>query len=186
MSETSTTSLVSKASAVKQMSKASTTSLVTETSDIKFETEFCIFTDGSALGNSKESPAGYAMYIPCVKKLLSKGMFGTNNQAELNAIKFTLWYVKENIEYFKNKIKNGIYILTDSLYSMNCVLGKYKAKANINLIVICRQFYEDLKNMGYNVEFHHVAAHTGKKDFVSYCNNIVDMSAKKRAYELRG
>ena len=51
-----------------------------------------IYTDGSALKNSQESPAGAAFYIPSMRILRSKSFIGTNNIAELIAIDYALWY----------------------------------------------------------------------------------------------
>lgn len=151
-----------------------------------YSNELTVFTDGSALSNKKDAPAGWAMYIPCKKRLISKGMFGTNNQAELEAIRYALWYMKEHINDYMPFIKEGkIYFLSDSEYSINTIKGKYKVKANKNKIAVCRILIEDLAKMGYTVHFEHVMAHTGGKDFVSYNNNIVDVTARKRATEMR-
>ena len=140
---------------------------------------FCIFTDGSALGNKQNAPAGAAFYIPSMKKLFSKSMYGTNNQAELEAIRYALWYFRENLS--KN-IKGEVEIFTDSSYSINAISGKWK-KITINLekIELIRQWILELKANGTHIKFIHVDAHTGKKDFVSINNDIVDKEARRQA-----
>ena len=152
-----------------------------------FSKELTVFTDGSALCNKKDAPAGWAMYIPCKKVLISKGMFGTNNQAELEAIRYALWYLKEHINDYASYVHDAkIFILSDSEYSINTITGRYKPKTNTNKILACQILIRDLKKLGYKICFHHVMAHTGGSDYVSYNNNIVDVAARKRATELKG
>lgn len=154
--------------------------------NMDFSKEMCVFTDGSALCNKKDAPAGWAMYIPVKKVLISKGMFGTNNQAELEAIRFALWFLKENINDYTSYIHdNHIFLLSDSEYSINAITGKNKVKANENKIKACRIMIKELKQMGYTIRFEHVMAHTGGTDFVSFNNNIVDMAARKKATEMK-
>ena len=140
---------------------------------------FCIFTDGSAIGNKQNAPAGAAFYIPSMKKLISKSMYGTNNQAELEAIRYALWYFKENLS---NKIKGEVNIYTDSSYSMNAISGKWKKiTANLEKIELIRQWISELGNSDVRINFIHVDAHTGKKDFISVNNDIVDKEARRQA-----
>lgn len=140
--------------------------------------KFCIFTDGSALGNKQNAPAGAAFYIPSMKKLISKSMYGTNNQAELEAIRYALWYFKENLS---NKIKGEVDIFTDSSYSMNVISGKWKITANVEKIELIKQWISELTVKGVHINFIHVDAHTGKKDFISVNNDIVDKEARRQA-----
>ena len=155
-------------------------------SDIDYSKELAIFTDGSALGNQKNAPAGCAVYIPCNKTLISRGIIGTNNQAELEAIRYGLWFMKNHVEEFKEIIQNSnIYFLSDSEYSINAITGKNKVKMNENKIMACKILVRDIEKHGYKINFVHVMAHTGKTDFISYNNNIVDIAAKKRAMEMK-
>lgn len=155
-------------------------------SEVDYSKELSIFTDGSALGNSKDAPAGWAMFIPYNKLLISKGMLGTNNQAELEAIRYSLWYIKNHLDDFKDIIHDhNIYLLSDSEYSINVIIGKYKAKLNKDKILTCKILLKDIEKQGYKIVFTHVIAHTGGKDYVSYNNNIVDVAARKRAFEMK-
>lgn len=154
---------------------------------MNYSEELTIFTDGSALNNSKESPAGYAFYIPCIKHLKTEGLFCTNNQAELNACKFALYYVYKHLSTLNKFIKNNnIYFITDSKYCINSLTNKYKNKLNIELIEECKQSINNIQKNNYNVLFVHVEAHTNKNDFLSYNNNIVDQAARESANKMRG
>ena len=51
------------------------------------------FTDGAAKSNSKNANAGWGVYIPKFKYFNSGSMKGTNNQAELEAVKQLLTYL---------------------------------------------------------------------------------------------
>ena len=155
-------------------------------SEVDYAKELSVFTDGSALGNKKDAPAGWAMYIPYNKVLISKGMLGTNNQAELEAIRYGLWYIKNHLNDFKDIIHDSnIYFLSDSKYSINAISGKNKAKMNKNKILACKILLKDIEKQGFKIIFVHVMAHTGEKDYVSYNNNIVDVAARKRAFEMK-
>ena len=91
-----------------------------------YSQKFTIFTDGSALNNKASAPAGSAVYIPSMKRLWSKSMLATNNQAELEAIRYALWWFKENAQQIGNIPDNTLYLFTDSAYSMNAISGKWK------------------------------------------------------------
>ena len=123
-----------------------------------------IYTDGSALKNSQESPAGAAFYIPTMKILRSKSFIGTNNVAELIAIDYALWYCLENN-------LDNILIHSDSQYSINAVTGKNKAKANTKLIERIQ-----IKLQQLDVQFEYVRGHKGIEE-----NEIVDKAARKAA-----
>lgn len=151
---------------------------------IDYSTKFTIFTDGSALNNSQQAPAGMAVYIPSRKILLSKGMIATNNQAELEAIRYALWYFTKR---FMNAVipDKKVYLFTDSEYSMNVIQGKVKAKVNGNKIYVCQQLVKEIENKGLKVVFQHVMAHTKRKDFISVNNDIVDQEARRRAEQMK-
>ena len=152
-----------------------------------FSQKFTIFTDGSALNNKASAPAGCAVYIPSVKRLLSKSMLATNNQAELEAIRYALWWFKENGSKYVPIPDNKLYIFTDSNYSMNAISGKWKKlKENMPKITVCRRLIHDIKTT-YKIStvFIHVRAHTRKKDFVSINNDIVDQEARRQATEMK-
>ena len=154
-----------------------------ESSD--YSSKFTIFTDGRALNNKAEAPAGMALYIPSKKILISKSMISTNNQAELEAIRFALWFFKERIPNNESIPDNILYIFTDSAYSINAITGKWKKlKENLAKINVCKMLIRQIEEeRGVKVIFIHVKAHTGKKDFVSLNNNIVDQEARRKATE---
>jgi ribonuclease HI len=131
---------------------------------------FSIFTDGSSMKNKK---SGWAVYIPKLKKLFSGNMIGTNNLAELTAMKFALWYVSRHVSD-----EQDIYILSDSEYTINAVTGINKVMANATIINECKKYIELISA---NLHFVHCDAHTGGTDFISRCNDIVDKAAKREA-----
>lgn len=155
---------------------------------VDYSQKFTVFTDGSALNNKAQAPAGMAFYIPSMKRLISKSMIATNNQAELEAIRYALWYVNEQVVKKKLEIPdNIIYIFTDSNYSMSAISGKWKKlKENLKKIEVCRRIIEEVGGVGVKVIFIHVKAHTRKKDFVSVNNDIVDQEARRKAEEMKG
>lgn len=157
-----------------------------------YSNELTIFTDGSALSNSKSAPAGWGVYIPRIKKSLSKGLLGTNNQAELEAIRVALWYFKQ---YFDKTFKrlldtsastDSVYLVSDSEYSMNVVSGHYKASKNKELIAACQTLIQEISDtLHVKVLFLHVNSHTNKQDYLSINNAIVDTLARTRANEMK-
>lgn len=127
-----------------------------------------IYTDGSALANSKTSFAGAAFYVPSTKTLRAKGLLGTNNIAELSAIDYALWYSIQQ-KY------TSVIIYSDSQYAINVVTGKYKATANEKLITRIKTKMEQL-----TVSFRKVAGHKGIEE-----NEIVDKAARMAALRLK-
>lgn len=141
--------------------------------------KFNLFTDGSAINNSQNANAGWAVWFPLYKKLIAKEMIGTNNQAELEAIRFGLWYVIQN--YIDTNIpENTIYIYSDSEYAINSITGKHKPKVNSEKIHICKELIKEI-NTKHKIVFIHVQAHTKGSDYLSINNAIVDEAARKRA-----
>lgn len=146
--------------------------------------DFYIFTDGSALQNKKNAYAGSAIFVPSKKFLWSVSLYGTNNQAELNAISMALYYILKN--YSELQIKdNNIYIVSDSEYSINVVFNNFKYNVNRRMIDKCKQQCVDIVSLGYTVIPIHVDAHTGNTDFMSLNNDIVDKAARKKANEIK-
>lgn len=152
--------------------------------NIDYTNKFTAFTDGSALRNSKDSPAGFAVYYPTTKVLISKGLMGTNNQAELEAMRYCLWYFIK--KYITDELPdNTLYIFSDSKYVINSVTGKYNGKLNKEKIEICKKMIREISNKGIKIEFIHVYAHTHGKDFISVNNEIVDVAARNMAQEMQ-
>mgnify|MGYP001042342677 CR=1 FL=1 len=153
--------------------------------NINKSSKFLVFTDGSALGNSENAFAGCATLFPSIGKMYSKGIIGTNNFAELSAIRYALRFLYRNYSTLSNKISKGILIYSDSMYSINVVSGKYKANKNEDIINECKDYIEKFQNLNINVDFRYVKAHTGKKDYISKCNDIVDKKAREQATKMK-
>lgn len=133
------------------------------------------FTDGAAKSNAKNANAGWGVYIPKFKYFNSGSMKGTNNQAELEAVKQLLLYLS-NIDLF-----SSVLIYTDSKYVIGIFVDNNKYKVNTELI---DEIKELRKNIKVKVGFKHVEAHTKKTDFVSRCNAVVDKLASDAADSL--
>lgn len=142
--------------------------------------EAVVYTDGSALKNAKDAPAGWACYFVNEKVLKSGSFYGTNNIAELFAISYSLWYFINRINIANAKIT----IKTDSEYSIGVITGAKKAKANLKLINGIRKLEKELIKRGCSLYFEHVDAHTGGKDPDSIYNDKVDKAARAAATKL--
>lgn len=152
--------------------------------DVDYSKKFTVFTDGSALNNKKDAPAGFAFYFPTTKTLISKGLIGTNNQAELEAMRYCLWYFIQ--KYIDVDIPdNTLYVFSDSEYVINAITGKHNGKANKEKIEICKKLIREIMEKERKVEFIHVFAHTNGKDFISINNEIVDFAARKEATKMK-
>lgn len=132
------------------------------------------FTDGAAKTNNKNASAGWAYYIPKYNIRQSGSMKGTNNQAELTAIKELLLFIKQD-ERFKDYTQ--ILLFTDSQYCIKVLTGGKYVK-NIELINNILKIQKELKK---ELKFNHVEAHTGKDDWISKCNQVVDVLASTAA-----
>lgn len=132
---------------------------------------FSCFTDGSALNNSSRSNAGWAYYIPELKLVESGYIIGTNNFAELMAMKKLF---EKLVEVQPTK---PVLIFTDSKYVIGIMTGN-KAKVNQELIAGIKALKLLIK---CKILIRHCSAHTGKKDFVGIGNDIVDKAARERA-----
>lgn len=164
--------------------------LVLPDKDVDYSRELTIFTDGSALGNSKTSPAGWGVYIPLLKISMSKGMTGTNNQAELEAMRVGLWYFRTNWDNkFKRVLaqlgKTEIYIVSDSEYSIKAACGINSVNANKREIENIKSLIEEIQGLKVGVKMIHVNSHTNKTDFLSVNNAIVDSLASSKAKEMK-
>ena len=141
-----------------------------------------IFTDGSSL---EQKYAGCAVYYPEKKKMFSCGFMGTNNIAELLALKFALTE-KQLYEVYGSTLrdKSKIEIYSDSEYAIRVVSGRYAAKKNIELVNECKHLLSELQKK-YAITFYHCQAHTNKKDFISRCNDLVDKKAREQAIRIK-
>ena len=120
---------------------------------IDYSSKFTVFTDGSALNNKQDAPAGMAVYFPLKKVLLSKSMIATNNQAELEAIRYALWYFEKNFISLSIPDKT-LYVFSDSEYSINSITGKWNSKINSKKIYACKQYVKSIEEKGLEKMIH--------------------------------
>lgn len=114
--------------------------------------EIVIYTDGACSGNP--GPAGIGAVLMCAHHYHEIGKHigkGTNNIAELSAVKYAL----KNIYNFELPIT----IYTDSMYVINVLTGKWKGTTNIELL----QEIKDLMKNFNSIKFKHVKGHSGNK-----------------------
>ena len=147
-------------------------------------TKILVFTDGSYI--KKSNKCGYGVYFPNGEiENLSKKFKRvplTNQRAELYAIYKAIKAVqKKSLEYH-------IKIYTDSEYSIKSLTIWIKGwkengwKSSTGKDVMNQDLIRKIdliitKHVG-KIEFQHVRSHTGKSDFESKCNDIVDKLAK--------
>jgi len=110
-----------------------------------------LFTDGSCLKNPG-GPGGWAfIFIDKDREIhMSDGEKSTtNNKMELQA-------VIEGLRFIKSKERCKIY--SDSLYVINCAIGKWKRKANQDL-------WNEYEKVSFdkNIEFEWVKGHSGNE-----------------------
>jgi ribonuclease HI len=148
------------------------------------ENKILVFTDGSYI--KSYNSCGYGVYFPNGEFRNISRRFKrvplTNQRAELYAIYKAIKTIqKKSLDY-------SIKIYTDSEYSIKSLtiwIKDWKKKSwksstgkdvmNQDLIKKIDEII--LKNNG-QIEFQHVRSHTGKKDFESINNDIVDKLAK--------
>jgi ribonuclease HI len=140
------------------------------------------FTDGAAKGNSQNAPAGWAFYIPKLNIRKSGSMTGTNNQAELTAVKELLTYISTelNTSPFTTQPNPELMIFSDSKYTINILTG-YKFTTNKDLINSIFELGKKLREKFSMIKFKYVEAHTNNDDWVSKCNAVVDKLASDAA-----
>lgn len=136
------------------------------------------FTDGASKGNTKNSNAGYAYYIPKLNIKYSNTMKGTNNQAELQAVMRLLYFIKFKLN--KNSGYNLIIVYTDSKYVIGS-MSDNKIVKNKEIINEIKSIRMSLLKSNIKTVFEHVKGHSKKDEFLSKCNNIVDKLASDAA-----
>lgn len=116
-----------------------------------------IFTDGSALDNSKTSCAGYAYCIPKLNICDGGFMMASNNVAELTAVLKALTTLFQLKYLIKEK---NIEIITDSKYVITVIdTDKDNAKVNRDLVFAIRNLKSKLIENDFNICFSHVNSH---------------------------
>lgn len=141
-----------------------------------------VYTDGSSLKNSKTSHGGWACLFVFDNEdqkpiLRSNYLQGSNNLNELMAISYAFWYSINKLKIHDEDIE----IISDSEYSIKVLTGKYKARANLNLIQKIKSMMDELEKLNCKISFRHIEAHTGKSDLDYKYNDIVDKEARRQA-----
>lgn len=157
------------------------------TKDVDIQNLIYIFCDGSAIHNKeyKSVRCGYGIFmiIPtnddfnCViigEELISSG---TNNLAELNAILHGLKYLKNEYYNDDSNLTRNVCFVSDSKYSINCILVwseswkknnwqtmNKKPVENKELIQDILTTLEEVKKLGFNINFKHINSHQSKPE----------------------
>lgn len=158
--------------------------------------EIKIFTDGSYVKATQA--CGYGVLFPNKEyENISKPFTivpKTNQRAELYAIYKGIKTVYKDVKNGTNGVnrETNIIIYTDSEYSIksltiwikNWKKNNWKATTgkdvlNQDLIVKLDKLIEKFKAKYGSIKFVHVRSHTGKQDFESINNDLVDVLAKK-------
>lgn len=149
--------------------------------------ELHVFTDGACKSNGKHgAKASYAGWFPSNKelsfsRLLPENESQTNQRAELRGIHDSV-----KILYDQKLFDIHLKIFTDSLYSKNCLSIWINSwiqkgwKTTDGSQVKHRDLIEPLNDMLKSFKEYsiiHVKAHTGKQDYNSLNNDIVDKMA---------
>ena len=157
------------------------------------DSKFIVFTDGSSIGNGrKDARAGYAIYWPAMQDLNEAGHIvgGTNNQAEFTAAVKAL----EAANRVDPEGRETVYVYTDSMLLINTVTKwlngwrkagwrKRDGTQVLNLDLVKR--LDDLTR-SRRVVWTHVSAHTGREDWMSKYNDVVDKKARAVAISNKG
>ncbi len=148
-----------------------------------------VFTDGSFI--SKLNKCGYGVLFPNKEfKNISRNFTHeplTNQRAELYAIYKAIKRVNENDPNLPIKI------YSDSEYSIKSLTIWIKAwkkndwKSSTGKSVMNQDIIKDIDNLISShkgrIEFQHVRSHTGKQDYESKNNDLVDKLARDGAFK---
>jgi len=156
-----------------------------------------VFTDGSCMRKKNDKgeiilKCGYGIYYHNNElQNISRPFINdppTNNRAELQAIYVCLLQIKEKYTF---ELVNKITIYSDSQYCIKSLTEYIKKweqndwktanKKSVENQDIIKPINTILKKYNNKIVFIHVKAHTGKQDFMSLANNIVDNLAKQGA-----
>jgi ribonuclease HI len=158
---------------------------------IYIKMDIIVFTDGSYIKARSGDLCGYGIYFPngeldnIGNPFIHKPL--TNQRAELYAIYKAVKMITEKLVFGK------AHIYTDSEYSIksltiwlpsweknNWKTANKKPVKNLDIILA---IYKILKSHPNKFYFYHVRSHTGKADFMSQSNDIVDKLAKTGAFK---
>lgn len=154
-------------------------------------TGLVVFTDGSAIGNGKaNAKAGYAMVWPNHPHLTAsfplEGAIKTNNRAEFMACIKAL----EAVDVEDPDCDQPLHIYTDSELLINSVTkwmkswkknGWKKSSGDPILNADLVQRLDVLTGGKRKIVWTHVEAHTGRTDWMSKWNDVVDKMAREAA-----
>lgn len=130
--------------------------------------EIEIYADGACSGNPGTMGIGVYMKYKTHEKRISKNIgYGTNNIAELTAI-------KEALSCVKNK-NIPIKIYTDSQYSQRVITRAYRASSNIEIIESIRALMNNFKT----IEICWIRGHSGNMGN-EIANNLAEKASKNR------
>lgn len=133
--------------------------------------KYYLYTDGSANNFSPYGEGGYAYIITNKDKQIisqfSEGeLHATNNTMELKAIIKGCKAIEDGAE---------VIVVSDSQYALNVLSGKWKAKANLDLI---REHFD--KSQKLKIKYTWVKGHNGDE-----LNEMVDQLAQDETYNMR-
>lgn len=142
-----------------------------------------VWTDGASKNNGKKGAlAGYGIYFADndprnVSRPLEPGQEQTNQRSELRAILEAMLIITNEPEYSRQKHK--IVVVSDSLYSINCISVWYynwekngfqtankKPVKNLDIITPARKLYKE-----HDVSFVHVRGHQKNPTDINAINN---------------
>jgi ribonuclease HI len=154
--------------------------------------ELIIFTDGSCMKNIFTTKCGYGVHYPGKEIPDVSEPFNivpnTNQRTELYAIYRALTDV---IKYLDIDKIDKIIIYSDSEYSIKSITlwidvwekngWKTSNKQPVKNLDIIKKINDIYKKYRHKIKLTHVRAHTGKTDYFSIHNDIVDKLAKSGA-----
>lgn len=134
--------------------------------------KYYLYTDGSANNFSPYGEGGYAYIIANQHKQVisqfSEGeLHATNNTMELKAIIKGCEAIKED--------NAKVIVVSDSQYALNVLSGKWKAKANLELV---KEHLENIQRL--NIEYVWVKGHNGNE-----LNEMADQLAQDETFRIR-
>ena len=134
--------------------------------------KYFLYTDGSANNFSPYGEGGYAFIITNQdKQILSQFSEGelhaTNNTMELKAIIQGCKFIKEK--------GAEVTVVSDSRYALGVLSGRYKAKANLELI---REHYENSQRL--KIKYTWIKGHDGDE-----LNEMADQLAQDETFRMR-
>lgn len=111
-----------------------------------------MYTDGAAIPNPGHIGCGIVLiYNNHIKEISQYIGHGTNNMAELCAIKVGLHNIK--------KTTIPITVFSDSMYAVNILSGKWRTKENIDLVFEIKKLISEFDS----VKIEWIRGHTGNK-----------------------